>query len=141
MRLYQGGPMRDCPLFNFQLFEDGACHLRDLEHEVISPHEIDIDEKLVEVEYELRDGHIFYTSVILTPKFSIEAALKRDFAAIATCDAISFLPDFSLSSGSMREFHVARWLGIPAYIHAPRPMGKRLGGYFKEMNFDFLLEL
>lgn len=53
-----------------------------------------------------RDGR-----VELTPAFSMEKALRQDFAAICSCDAIAFLPGWERSAGSRAERRVAMDVG------------------------------
>lgn len=122
MRIYQAGPMRGLPLYNFNTFEQGKRYLTELGHEVVSPHDIDIEEGLVAVKFHYTNGNGMmrcFTEVKLTPLFSIERALKRDFAAITQCDAISLLPGAAESQGTAREISVARWCGLHVFAHDP----------------------
>ena len=122
--------MRDIANFNFQAFEDGMWMLRDLGHDVVSPHEIDIAEGLVASWHRNGlEGHRVFDKVELTPAFSLEAALRRDFAEITHCDVISFLPGWFNSEGCRKELSVAKWCGLDVYIHDPKGMG----AYFEPM--------
>lgn len=129
MRIYQGGPMRGVDNYNFQAFEFGAAYLRALGHDVVSPHEIDIAEAFVACDYTWGwpEGHSWvdinscriFSNVQLTDKFSFEAAITRDIAAICTVDAVSFLPGWEESAGCRIEDQVRAWLGLPRFIHEP----------------------
>lgn len=129
MKVYQGGPMRDYPLYNFNTFELGDAYLSWLGHDVVSPHNIDMNEGFVRCDYNWGWPEGFswvnfesvreFTAVTLTDKFSIEEALKRDIAVITTCDAVSFLPGWEKSAGCRIEDYVRNACGLPRYIHEP----------------------
>lgn len=113
--VYLGGPMRGIPLYNFPAFEAGTARLRELGYFVVSPAEIDVQEGYVTVERE----HVYeydskpITSVELTEKFSIEAALRRDYREITRVDMVVFLPGWENSAGCAGELRVARECGVP----------------------------
>lgn len=117
--------MRGLPLYNFQAFEDGARQLRNLGHQVVSPHDIDVEKGYVEVKYDKTWGSEtpwsskHFTYVETTDLFTIERALRGDFAAICTCDALSCLPGWQESEGTRKEIQVAHWIGLPLYEHDP----------------------
>jgi hypothetical protein len=121
--------MRGYDLFNFDTFELGASYLRWLHHEVVSPHEIHLIEGLVHAQYtwgwresmswEKIDSCRQFSSVELTDKFSIEAALQRDIAVIATVDAVAFLPGWEQSSDCQDKDQVRQLCGLPRYLVKP----------------------
>ncbi|MHB1973804.1 MAG: deoxynucleotide monophosphate kinase family protein [Acidimicrobiales bacterium] len=102
MRIYVAGPMRGLPDYNFSAFDAARDFLAGLGHDVVSPADID---RLAGFVVE-RGGR-----VALTPSFSIEGALRRDFAAICSCDAVAFLPGWEASSGSLAERRIALDVG------------------------------
>lgn len=110
--------MRGLPLFNFQAFEEGAHALRACGLNVTSPHDVDIEERLVDVEF-FRNalGLRTFVRVELTPRFSIERALRRDFEEICRSQAIALLPGAEHSEGTQREIQVAKWIGLPIPDH------------------------
>jgi nucleoside 2-deoxyribosyltransferase len=111
-KAYLAGPMRSKPNFNFNAFEETAKTLREGGIDIVSPHEIDIAEGLVKVE---RYENGVFKSVKLTKKFTIEGALKRDFAAILKCDAVIMLPGWEGSSGANAERSLANQIGLPVW--------------------------
>ena len=98
MRTYIAGPMRGLANYNFRAFDAARDFLIGLGHDVVSPADIDRAAGFVTE----RDG-----VVELTPAFSIDKALRQDFKAITTCDAVAFLPGWEASSGSLAERRVA----------------------------------
>lgn len=102
MRIYLAGPMRGIANYNFPAFDAARGLLVDLGHEVVSPADLDRASGFVDE----RGGR-----VLTTEAFSIEAALRQDFRAITTCDAVAFLPGWERSSGSLAERRVATEVG------------------------------
>lgn len=115
-RYYVAGPMRGRPRFNFDAFDAEAKRLRALGYEVISPAEMDRELGMDENEYPR-----------LPAWFSIKDALRRDFAAIVTCDAIVLLPGWEESEGTQAEIDVARKCGLQI-LHAGTLEPVRLEG-------------
>lgn len=117
--------MRGLDLYNFNMFERGKRFLTEQGHEVISPHDIDIEQGFVAVKFHyVPDPYVggmlrCFTSVELTDLFSIEKALRRDFNAITRCGGISLLPGSVESEGTAREISVARWCGLEVFQHDP----------------------
>lgn len=105
MILYVAGPMRGKKHYNFPAFDSVAKILRGAGYEVISPAEMDRVEGFNETKHR-------------ATKAFIEAAFKRDFAAIDRCDGVALLPDWHTSEGTMREVRYALNLGKPI-----RPVG------------------
>ncbi len=119
--------MRGYPNFNFQEFDNGYAYLKWLGHDVVSPHKLDVANGFVKIEaYWFENDHGIwqyeYDKVELTHRFSIEAAMRIDVAAILEVDAITFLPEWQKSDGARNEFAVARMLGLPVYEHEPWKM-------------------
>ena len=90
--------MRGIPLWNFPAFDAARDMLIGLGHDPISPADID------------REHGIDENTTVLPPGF-IHTALRRDFAAIVTCDAIAFLPGWETSSGANAERTVGGHVG------------------------------
>lgn len=125
MRLYQAGPMRGLDNYGFQQFEDGMRYLQWLGHNVVSPHEIDIDEQLVHCNFTyIRDwehGQMYrlFSKVWANGTLDIAKMMRRDIEEILSCDAISFLPGSDRSEGARVERVVAEAIGLKVYVHAP----------------------
>jgi hypothetical protein len=130
--------MRGYDLFNFNAFELGHIYLSFvLGHDVISPHQVDIDHGGVEVQYEYRSLDLTGTSVgayipyrhFTDVRWVDEApagtddafaiCMRRDIPIVAGVDAVSFLPGWERSTGSKVEAQVARWCGRALYEHSP----------------------
>lgn len=100
---YLCGPMRGLPNYNFPAFDAAREFLTDMGIEVVNPADIDREAGFVT---ESPDGE-----VLLTEHFSIQEALRRDFAAICRCEAVACLPGWEYSSGSLAERRVAAEVG------------------------------
>ena len=131
MKVYLAGPMRGYENYNFDAFQGAARLLRRNGIEVVSPHEIDIKEDMVVVEYDEAGN---FSSVELSDTFTVEAALRRDFRAITTVDAIVVLPGWENSAGAQAELFVARQIGLPVHELVP-PSGDE-GPSLRELTFD-----
>jgi hypothetical protein len=88
-RIYIAGPMSGIEDFNFPAFNAEAARLRDLGHNAINPVEINPDQAM-----------------------SWHDCMRRDIAALVTCDAISMLPGWQNSKGATLERHIAERLGM-----------------------------
>jgi hypothetical protein len=88
-RLYIAGPMTGLPLLNFPAFHSAARQWRDLGHEVINPAELCPD-----------------------PAMEWHQCMRKDIAALVTCDAIVMLPGWQKSKGATLEHHIAERLGM-----------------------------
>lgn len=97
MRIYVAGPMRGYPQHNFPAFDEAAARLRQLGHDVVNPADLD---RAVGF-----DGHGEFDESL------VPGALRRDVAAIATCDAVALLPGWQRSQGVALELAVARAIG------------------------------
>ncbi len=89
-RVYVAGPMTGIPDHNYPAFRAEAARLRALGHEVVSPAEINAGME--------GEGWI--------------ECMKRDIAALMTCDAIRLLPGWERSKGARLECRVAVDLGL-----------------------------
>jgi hypothetical protein len=109
--IYIAGPMTGLPELNFPAFHACARNLRAIGHQVINPAEINTDHSL-----------------------SWEACMRKDIAALVTCDAIHLLPGWQDSKGATLEHHIAERLGL-AISFAPVPVSEyqRLRGEAKVM--------
>jgi hypothetical protein len=81
--------MGSLPDLNFPAFHTEAARLRALGYDVVNPAEINPDPT--------------------TPR---EECLKRDIAALLTCDEIAVLPGWRFSEGASLEVEIARATGL-----------------------------
>ena len=88
-RIYISGPMTGLPDLNFPAFHAEAARLRALGYEVVNPAEINPD-----------------------PTTHRHDCLKRDIAALLTCDEIAVMGGWMNSLGSMLEVRIANSVGI-----------------------------
>lgn len=103
MKTYIAGPMSGIHQFNFPAFHARAAIERAAGHEVINPAEINGGaDELVEcatmTEEELH-GHWL-------------DCMRKDIAALITCDRIIMLDGWTKSRGASLEHHIARSLGL-----------------------------
>jgi len=89
MRLYLSGPMTGQPEFNFPAFHAEAARLRCLGYDVVNPAELNPN-----------------------PGAAWHDCMRRDLAALLTCDAIALMPGWQKSSGAHLEMHVAHRVGM-----------------------------
>ena len=90
MKIYISGKMTGLPDFNFPAFHAEATRLRALGHEVINPAELNPDTDATWHE-----------------------CMRRDLAALLTCDALAMLDGWQDSAGAHLEMHVAHRVGMP----------------------------
>ncbi|MCF8156332.1 MAG: DUF4406 domain-containing protein [Rhodoferax sp.] len=88
-RVYLAGPMSGMKDLNFPAFRHAARQLRAAGYDVVSPVEINPD-----------------------PTASWHACMRRDIAALTTCDAICLLDCWQHSEGATLEHHIAKRLGL-----------------------------
>ena len=88
-RIYLCGPMTGIKDFNYPAFNAETKRLRALGYEVVNPAEIVTDKS--------------------TPW---QAAMKKDIAALMTCDSIVFLAGWENSLGANIERRLSRDLGF-----------------------------
>lgn len=112
-RAYLSGPMSNYKNLNFESFEEQEKIWTEAGFEVISPAAMDIESGDVEVT-RWKNGNI--KSVVSNPDFNYEAALQRDLAAVATCQAIVLLPGWNESPGAKRELAAALALGLEVIV-------------------------
>lgn len=89
LKIYLAGPMTGLPDLNFPAFHAAAHQLRACGHTVINPAEINPDHTM-----------------------SWEACMRKDIAALVTCDSIYLLPGWQESKGATLEHHIAERLGL-----------------------------
>lgn len=87
-RIYLSGPMSGLPELNFPAFAAEAARLRGLGFEVVNPAEIN------------PEGGTWHE------------CMRRDVAALVTCDHVATLPDWEKSQGATLEVYLADRLGI-----------------------------
>lgn len=88
-RIYISGPMTGEPELNFPAFHAAAARLRSCGHDVVNPAELNTD-----------------------PSADWHSCLRKDIAALTTCDALALLPRWQKSSGAQLELHIAHRLGM-----------------------------
>lgn len=94
MRVYLSGPMGGLPDHNFPAFARAAARLRDMNYEVVSPHEIKHKDNGV-------PGSIAWGDY-----------LRQDLIEMLTCDGIIIMPGWERSRGATLELHVATQVGM-----------------------------
>lgn len=94
MRIYLAGPMSGIPDFNFPAFERAAKQLRDLGHDVVSPHEM----------------HATATSD--STQASWPQLMRQALSMMLTCDAVYLLRGWSDSKGAKIEWRLAHDLSF-----------------------------
>lgn len=103
--IYLAGKMSGLPNFGFEIFDANAAFLRDLGWRVISPADLDRESGF--------DGEGKNGSECSEDQFL--AAMRRDYAALLTCDAIAFLPNWITSRGAKLERDFGAKLGLDFY--------------------------
>lgn len=93
------GPMRGLPNYGFDRFDAAAKELRNQGLEVVSPAEL--------------DRAVGFDETGPLPDGFVQEAFRRDFTAIAECDAIVVLPGWQQSAGTLEEIRCARLMGMP----------------------------
>lgn len=88
-RVYLSGPMTGLPAFNFPAFRAAAARLRAAGYDAVNPAEINTN-----------------------PAADWHQCLRKDMAALATCDTLALLPGWQDSDGAHLELHVAHRLGL-----------------------------
>ena len=96
LKLYLAGPMTGLPGLNFPAFHRAAEKLRQAGHEVINPAELNPDQSI-----------------------PWEHAMRKDIAALVTCDSIALLPGWGKSRGATLEHHIAERLGMKVFLLLP----------------------
>ena len=92
MRVYISGPITGIPDGNKQSFLLAAVILRECGHDPVNPHEL---------------GH--------AEGDAWETCMRRDIAALMTCNALAFLPGSMESVGAQIEIQTASSVKIPTY--------------------------
>jgi hypothetical protein len=90
-RWYLAGPMSGIEDYNFPLFHETARRLRALGAEVVSPAELDTDPD---------------TNKASSDPYPV--CLKKDLAALLTCDGIVLLENWENSNGACLEVRIAQ---------------------------------
>lgn len=98
-RIYIAGPMRGKPQFNFRAFDNAAAVLRKAGYDAVSPADLD---RAVGF-----DGHADGVSEAF-----VHQCIKRDIAALLTCDHVVVLDGWQHSVGARLEVEVAMAAGI-----------------------------
>lgn len=89
MKTYLAGPMTGHPDLNFPAFHAEAARLRALGFEVVNPAEINTD-----------------------PDAKWVDCMRKDIAALVTCERLALLPGWAHSRGALLEHHIAHALGL-----------------------------
>jgi hypothetical protein len=94
-RIYLSGPMTGMPDHNFPAFNAETARLRAIGFDVVNPVEVNPD-----------------------PGTTWHECLRRDLAALLTCDAVALLPGWQRSQGAHLEIHVAHRVGMDIVVAA-----------------------
>lgn len=132
-RIYIAGPMRGRPRWNFPAFDEARDHLASIGWDPINPADMDRKAHGPDIEF----------ATELPPGF-VREALSRDFAALATCDAIFMLAGWESSAGAKAELAFAQAAGLAveyqrgqANPRKARPVARGVLDYFP----DAILEI
>jgi hypothetical protein len=98
MRLYLAGPMTGLPGHNFAAFDWGVMVLSAMGHDVVSPHELSLQE---------------FGTLERAQAVSWEHHLRRDLTALLTCEGVAVLPGWERSRGATLEVTTAASVGLP----------------------------
>lgn len=88
-RIYISGPMTGLPNFNAPAFNKEAARLKAMGFDVVNP--VDINPDTTATWHE---------------------CMRRDIAALVTCDTIALLPGWEHSNGANLELHIASRVGM-----------------------------
>lgn len=110
MKVYIAGPMTGKALFNFPAFDHASAQWRDAGWDVVSPADLTR-------EYWREHFGEEFDPANTDPRISAGGDIYREFmrkdiAAISTCDAIALLPGWEKSSGVAKELTAARLLAL-----------------------------
>lgn len=97
MRVYIAGPMTGLPDHNFPAFRKAALDLRACGYDAVSP--VEVNEN-----YETDDQPGVW-----------HLCMRRDIAALMSCDAIAMLPGWMESPGATLERYVAAAVYMPCH--------------------------
>lgn len=95
MRVYIAGPMTGLPEHNFPAFNQAAAALRAKGYDAVSPVEVN-----QESEGQPGVWHL---------------CMRRDIAALMSCDGVALLPGWIESPGASLERYVASAVSIPCH--------------------------
>lgn len=111
-RIYLSGPMTGKPELNFPAFNAEAQRLRLLGYDVVNPVDLNPD-----------------------PAATWSECMRKDLAALLTCDGLALLPGWQASGGANLELHVAHRVGIEIAMAAELPpLGPVCGNCEKAMS-------
>lgn len=94
-RVYLSGPMTGQPGLNFPAFNAEELRLRTLGYDVVNPARLN-----------------------LGPAATWNDCMRKDLAALLTCDGLALLPGWQASAGANLELHVAHRVGIEIVMAA-----------------------
>lgn len=100
--IYIAGPMRGIAYFNFPAFDTAAERLKNEGWAVVSPADLDRD-----VGFDAMTMSAEYVNADF-----VDAAMRRDLAALMEVDAIYMLARWRDSRGARAEYALAQWRGI-----------------------------
>lgn len=106
-RIYIAGPMRGFYFFNFAAFDFASTWLKEQGWFPVSPADLDRD-----VGFNPRELPEDFNWTQTPKGFDMQAAIRRDLAAIMTCQAIYMLDGWENSKGARAEKALAEWLGL-----------------------------
>lgn len=108
MRIYIAGPMTGYPNWNHEAFDTARDLVADAGHDPVSPADVGVEAGLT-----TRDHRGVVT---VPPEATWERSLRVDLGALATCDAVAFLPGWESSRGATLEHSVALRLGLRRFV-------------------------
>ena len=92
-RIYISGPMTGMPRLNFPAFHAEAARLTTLGYEVVNPADLNPDQEMCWHE-----------------------CMRRDLAALLTCDSLALMDGWQKSAGAHLEMYVAHRVGMEIVI-------------------------
>ena len=92
-RIYISGPMTGMPELNFPAFHAEAARLTALGYDVVNPADLNPE-----------------------PEKGWHECMRRDLAALLTCDALALMDGWQKSAGAHLEMHVAHRVGMEIVI-------------------------
>lgn len=121
MRAYLAGPMTGKPDLNIPLFNRVAAHLRGQGFDIQNPAEIN-----AEADAKFQALHPFAQECL--SRMHWRDCMRRDIAALMTCDAIILLPGWEHSKGARLEESIAANFDMQRHLAASLlPVGFDLG--------------
>jgi len=114
MRIYISGPMTGLPYNNRAAFDAAACHLRDMGHFVINPHDLT---PVFGAADEIADSFAAHYAGDKAFGGSLaQCVLAADLAMLRSCDCIYLLKGWENSRGAKMELAEALRLNLRIWL-------------------------